>query len=123
MTFPYEITVPLVGDVKARCRRRICDISPMNVAANVLMNPVPPFDDLEVRRAVAMALDRKGFIDILTQGQGDVGGAMQPLPGRAAGACRRRCCASCRATIPTSRKAGRRRGRSWRRTASARTSG
>jgi peptide/nickel transport system substrate-binding protein len=58
----------------------ICDISPMNVAANVLMNPVPPFDDLEIRRAVAMALDRKSFLDILTQGQGDVGGAMQPLP-------------------------------------------
>ena len=81
MTFPYEITVPLVADVQeARCRTAVCDISPMNVAANVLMNPVPPFDDLEVRRAVAMTLDRKSFIDILTQGQGDVGGAMQPLP-------------------------------------------
>jgi peptide/nickel transport system substrate-binding protein len=80
VTFPYEITVPLVGDVKSQMPSAICDISPMNVAANVLMNPVPPFDDLEVRRAVAMALDRKGFIDILTQGQGDVGGAMQPLP-------------------------------------------
>jgi len=67
------------------------------------MNPVPPFDDLEVRRALAMALDRKGFIDILTQGQGDSGGAMQPLPeGR--WACPRPCCASCRATTPTSRK-------------------
>jgi peptide/nickel transport system substrate-binding protein len=80
VTFPYEITVPLVGDVKSQMPAAICDISPMNVAANVLMNPVPPFDDLEVRRAVAMALDRKGFIDILTQGQGDSGGAMQPQP-------------------------------------------
>ena len=80
VTFPYEITVPLVGDIKAQKPDAICDISPMNVAANVLMNPVPPFDDLEVRRAVAMTLDRKEFIDILTQGQGDTGGAMQPLP-------------------------------------------
>jgi peptide/nickel transport system substrate-binding protein len=80
VTFPYEITVPLVGDVKNQMPSAVCDISPMNVAANVLMNPVPPFDDLEVRRAVAMALDRKSFIDILTQGQGDMGGAMQPLP-------------------------------------------
>ena len=80
MTFPYEITVPLVKDVKAQMPSAVCDISPMNVAANVLMNPVPPFDDLDVRRAVAMTLDRKGFIDILTEGQGDVGAAMQPLP-------------------------------------------
>ena len=52
----------------------------MNVAANVLMNPVPPFDDLDVRRAVAMTLDRQSFIDILTQGKGNIGTAMQPLP-------------------------------------------
>ena len=80
MIFPYELTVPLVGDVKRQMPEAICDISPENVAANVLMNPVPPFDDLEVRRAVALTLDRASFIDILTQGQGDVGTAMQPLP-------------------------------------------
>jgi peptide/nickel transport system substrate-binding protein len=80
MIFPYELTVPLVADVKSQMPEAICDISPMNVAANVLMNPVPPFDDLDVRRAVAMTLDRKSFIDILTQGKGDIGTAMQPLP-------------------------------------------
>jgi len=80
MIFPYELTVPLVADVKAQMPEAICDISPMNVAANVLMNPVPPFDDLDVRRAVAMTLDRKAFVDILTQGKGDIGTAMQPLP-------------------------------------------
>ena len=80
VTFPYEITVPLVSDIKSQMPNAICDISPMNVAANLLMNPVPPFDDLEVRRAVAMSIDRKAFVDILTQGQGDIGGAMQPQP-------------------------------------------
>ena len=59
--------MPLVGDVKSQMPDAMCDISPMNVAANMLMNPVPPFDDLEVRRAVAMTLDRKGFVDILTR--------------------------------------------------------
>ena len=80
MIFPYELTVPLVTDVKSQVPTALCDISPMNVAANILMNPVPPFDNLDVRRAVAMALDRKSFVDILTQGRGDVGTAMQPLP-------------------------------------------
>jgi peptide/nickel transport system substrate-binding protein len=80
VTFPYEITVPLVEDVKKQMPEAICDISPMNVAANVLMNPNPPFDDLDVRRAVAMTLDRKAYVDILTQGQGDIGTAMQPGP-------------------------------------------
>jgi peptide/nickel transport system substrate-binding protein len=80
MFFPYELTVPLVAEVKQQMPDAVCDISPMNVAANVVMNPVPPFDDLDVRRAVAMALDRKSFVDILTQGQGDIGTAMLPLP-------------------------------------------
>ncbi len=80
MIFPYELTVPLVADVQKQMPDAVCDISPMNVAANILMNPVPPFDDLDVRRAVAMSLDRKAFVDILTQGKGDIGTAMQPLP-------------------------------------------
>ena len=80
MFFPYELTVPLVGDVRAQMPSAVCEIAPMNVAANLLMNPVPPFDNIEVRRAVAMTLDRKAFIDILTHGQGDVGTHMQPGP-------------------------------------------
>ena len=80
MFFPYELTVPLVGDVKAQMPSAVCEITPMNVAANLLMNPNPPFDNLEVRRAVAMTIDRRAFIDILTHGKGDVGTHMQPGP-------------------------------------------
>ena len=58
----------------------ICEVVPTNVAPNVLMNPVPPFDNLDIRRAVALTMDRQAFIDILTEGQGDIGTAMQPLP-------------------------------------------
>ena len=33
-----------------------------------------------MRRALALSLDRKSFIDILAEGQGDIGGAMLPPP-------------------------------------------
>ena len=80
MVFPFELPVSLVDDVKRQMPEAICEIEPQNVAANVLMNPVPPFDDVAVRRAVSASIDRKAFVDILTQGKGDIGTAMQPLP-------------------------------------------
>src|SRR5260370_33840530 len=39
-----------------------------------------PFDKPELRRAVALTLDRKAFVDTLTEGKGDFGGAMLPPP-------------------------------------------
>jgi ABC-type transport system substrate-binding protein len=40
----------------------------------------PPFDNPDLRRAMSLSLDRRSFIDILTEGQGDIGGVMQPPP-------------------------------------------
>ena len=44
------------------------------------MNYAPPFDNLALRKAVIMAVDRKTFIDILTEGRGNTGGAIMPPP-------------------------------------------
>jgi peptide/nickel transport system substrate-binding protein len=41
----------------------------------------PPFDNPELRRAMTLSLDRKAFIDIISEGQGDIGGVLQPPPG------------------------------------------
>jgi peptide/nickel transport system substrate-binding protein len=52
-----------------------------NVARNLIVNrDKPPFDNPGLRRAMSLSLDRKAFIDILTEGQGDIGGVMQPPP-------------------------------------------
>ena len=76
MTFPYTLTMPLLKDINA-----ICEMSPDGVSRNLTINHgVPPFDKRELRRAMALSLDRKAFIDIITAGQGDIGGVMQPLP-------------------------------------------
>src|SRR6202007_1538618 len=39
-----------------------------------------PLDTPELRQAVAMSLDRNAFIDIITQGKGDIGATMLPPP-------------------------------------------
>ena len=81
MTFPFEVTVPLLRDVKSQAPQAICELVPANASANLIVNrDAAPFDNREMRRALALALDRKAFIDILAEGQGDIGGAMQPPP-------------------------------------------
>jgi peptide/nickel transport system substrate-binding protein len=56
-------------------------VVPNNNSTNLLLNRTkPPFDNADIRRAVMLALDRKAFIQILGEGQGDASGAMQPPP-------------------------------------------
>ena len=75
------ITQPLLNDVKRQAPEAMCEMAPLGINRSLLVNRhVPPFDNQDLRRAMAMSLDRKAFIDIITEGQGDVGGVMQPLP-------------------------------------------
>ena len=77
----YGVTVPLLKDVKSQAPDAICEVVPTNVPRTLLVNrAAPPFDNPDLRRAMTLTLDRKAFIDILTEGQGDVGGAMLPGP-------------------------------------------
>jgi peptide/nickel transport system substrate-binding protein len=81
MTSPYFLQVPLLKDTQRQASQAICELVPSNVNRNVMMNrQAPPFDKPELRRAVALTLDRKAFIDTLTEGKGDLGGAMLPPP-------------------------------------------
>jgi peptide/nickel transport system substrate-binding protein len=81
MTSPYFLQVPLLKDAQNQAPQAICRLVPSNVNRNVMMNrEAPPFDQPDLRRAVALTLDRKAFIDTLTEGKGDLGGAMLPPP-------------------------------------------
>lgn len=80
MSFPYEVTVPLLKDVKSQMPQANCEVTPLNFAPNLLVTLKPPFDNRDLRRAIAMTLDRQAFIDILGEGQGDIGTATLPAP-------------------------------------------
>ena len=81
MTSPYFFQVPVLKDITNLAPEAICELVPSNVQRNVIINrTAPPFDNPELRRAVALALDRRAFIDTLTQGRGDIGGALLAPP-------------------------------------------
>jgi len=81
LTFPDDITIPLMKDVAAQAPKAICQLRPTNVYINLLVNrEAPPFNDAKLRRAMALAMDRKAFDDILGQGKLGIAAAMQPLP-------------------------------------------
>ena len=78
---PYGVTIPTLKDFKSQAPEAICEVTATNVNRNVIINrDAPPFDNPDLRRAMALSLDRKAFIDIITEGQGDIGGAMLPAP-------------------------------------------
>jgi ABC-type transport system substrate-binding protein len=69
MTSPYFLQVPLIKDTRAQAPKAICALVSTNVQRNVILNrSAPPFDKPELRRAVALSVDRKAFIATLTQG-------------------------------------------------------
>src|SRR6195256_3670826 len=81
MAFPYNMTVPLLREVASQAPQAHCELQPTGVARSLLVNrDKPPFSDAELRRAMALTLDRKAFIDIITEGHGDIGGPMLPAP-------------------------------------------
>jgi len=81
LAFPYSLTVPLLKDVKSQMPQAMCEMGPVGLNRGLIVNrDRPPFDNPDLRRAMALSLDRQTFIDILTEGEGDIGGVMQPSP-------------------------------------------
>ena len=76
----FGVTIPQLKDVRAQAPQAICEVNIPNVPRNMLVNPTAsPFDQPELRRAMTLSLDRKAFNDIINEGQGKIGGVMQPL--------------------------------------------
>ena len=81
LTFTTDVSVPLMRDVLEQAPEVQCDLVPTNVSTNLIVNrDDPPFDNENIRRAMALTIDRDAFIDILSEGHFDKGGALLPPP-------------------------------------------
>jgi peptide/nickel transport system substrate-binding protein len=79
ITFPWEVTIPLLKDIKTQLPNAACQVTSMNNSTNLILNrDAPPFDNPDLRQALNLAMDRKAFVDILNQGDALLGGTMQP---------------------------------------------
>ena len=77
----FGVTFPQLQDVKRQVPDAVCDNFLVNGSRNLIVNrSAAPFDNPDFRRAMSLTLDRQAFIDILGQGQGAMGGPMEPPP-------------------------------------------
>ena len=77
----FGVTMPQLKDVKRQMPQAICSTFISSVARNMLINrEAPPFDNAQLRRAIALTIDRQAYVDIIADGQGAIGGVMQPPP-------------------------------------------
>jgi len=81
MTFPADVTVPLLKNIRRDAPQAQCTMRESGVSTNLIVNrEVVPFDNPKIRRAMALTLDRESFIKILSEGEGQMGGALLPPP-------------------------------------------
>jgi peptide/nickel transport system substrate-binding protein len=81
LTLAGDLALPLVTDVEARAPTATCKYYPTGASVSLLVNRErPPFNEALLRKAMALALDRQGVIDIVTGGKARITGAMLSEP-------------------------------------------
>jgi peptide/nickel transport system substrate-binding protein len=81
ISFPGEATKPIADQLKASGANLVFHQVANNNYENLIMNVKrPPFDNVKVRRAISLAMDRKAFITSVLQGGATPGASMLPKP-------------------------------------------
>ena len=81
LTFVSDITVAGLKDINAKAPAAQCQFVPSNNTINMIVNSgAAPFDNPQVRKAMAMAVDRAAFNTILAEGKSSIGVVMLPAP-------------------------------------------
>lgn len=80
LTFVGDVTQGALKDIRAQAPKAICEANYPGSTGQILINHnMPPFDNVKIRRAVALALDRTKFVEA-THGEGRLGGIMSSPP-------------------------------------------
>jgi peptide/nickel transport system substrate-binding protein len=80
LTFSQDISASLRGDILAKVPTAVCELAQFNIQTQLLVNPVAPLDDPRLKRAMMLTIDRKAFVDVLSEGQFRIGGVMEAPP-------------------------------------------
>jgi peptide/nickel transport system substrate-binding protein len=81
ISFPGEATKPIADQLKASGAKLVFHQVANNNNENLLMNVTkPPFDNVKIRRAVSLAVDRRAFIKAVIQEGATPGASMLPKP-------------------------------------------
>lgn len=81
LSFPTDVTVALVNDLKAQAPQVQCKIRAIGTSNLIINREAPPFDNPDIRQALALTIDRQSFNKIMNLGlpQG-IGTSMLPPP-------------------------------------------
>jgi peptide/nickel transport system substrate-binding protein len=59
MIFPYQVSAPLLKDIKSQAPETVCETRPVNARDLLVNRDKPPFDKSELRRAMAVTSVRR----------------------------------------------------------------
>ena len=81
VAYPGDTTVSVAEQLRQAVPQMVFTETATNVSENLLMNTKrAPFDNVKLRRALSMAIDRAAYVKAVHQGSAIVGAAMAPKP-------------------------------------------
>ena len=80
VSFPTDVTVALVNDLKKQAPAVQCTIRSIGNSNLIINREAPPFDNADIRTALALTLDRPSFNRIMNEGVPGIGASMLPEP-------------------------------------------